>query len=137
MGNYDQNDSEPEPRGSRVAAYVTDYLRIHVGLSTGELAFRLRIDKRDLRRLLNERSCGWRLEDALASYFGPDFVDAVFAPVVGDGRSIRERELEVELAAIAARREALERDRQARRRASFSPSPVVRLVDDQDRLADV
>ena len=52
------------------------------------------MDKRDLRRLLNEQSVGWRLEDSLAAYFGDDFVEAVFRPVVGDRGSQRLREIE-------------------------------------------
>jgi hypothetical protein len=132
----DKNDTVPT-RGERVAAYVEAYLRAHEGLSLGELAFRLRADKRDMRRLLNERSCGWRLEDALAAYFGPDFVDAVFAPVCGSGPSLRERELERERAEIAARRERLERDRAARQMARTEGSAVLRMVSDKGREAHV
>lgn len=136
LGFTDRNAALPT-RGARVAAYVAEYLDAHRGLSNGELAFRLKVDKRDLRRLLAERSCGWRLEDALAAYFGPDFVDAVFAPVIGTGPSIRERELDRERAEIAARRERLERDREARRVAGVQARAAVRLVDGRDRKSDV
>ena len=114
MGFMNQKINVPA-RGERVARYVEDYLALHEGLSLGELAFRLNTDKRDLQRLVRDRSCGWRLEDALAAYFGADFVDAVFDAVIGDGPSQRELELERERAAISARRERLERERQARR----------------------
>lgn len=111
LGITVESNSVPA-RGERVAAYVEDYMKFHPGLSLGELAFRLKADKRDLRRLLNDRSCGWRLEDALAGYFGDDFVEAVFRPVVGNRR---EKELERERAEIAARSERLQRDRAERR----------------------
>lgn len=111
LGITVESDTVPA-RGERVATYVEDYMRVHPGLALGELAFRLRADKRDLRRLLNDRSCGWRLEDALAGYFGDDFVEAVFRPVVGNRR---EKELERERAEIAARSERLQRDRAERR----------------------
>lgn len=132
-----QSNTEPKPRGERVAEYVDNYMRAHAGLSIGELAFRLKVDKRDLRRLLNDRSCGWRLEDSLASYFGPDFVDAVFASLVGNGRSRRENELERELAAISARREALERDRALRQGAGHTPAPVLWMVAREPGVPDV
>lgn len=135
MGITNQSDNVPA-RGERVARYLQAYFDAHKGLSVGELAFRLRADKRDIGRLLRDRSCGWRLEDSLAAYFGPDFVDAVFAPVIGDGPSIRERELERERAEINARNERLERAREARRGAVHGPDPL-RLVDDQTRQADV
>jgi hypothetical protein len=118
-------------RGERVAAYIDDYLKTHTGLSVSELAFRLKADKRDLRRLLQDRSCGWRLEDSLAAYFGPDFVDAVFAPVIGHGPSRREIELERERAELAARRERLER-RRAEDRAFYAARPAgLRVVPQQ------
>lgn len=130
MGFTDRNDNVPA-RGERVASYLENYLSIHQGLSVGELAFRLKADKRDLRRLLQDRSCGWRLEDSLAAYFGPDFVDAVFAPVIGHGPSRREIELERERAELAARRERLER-RRAEDRAYASARPAgLRVVPDQ------
>jgi hypothetical protein len=115
MGITHQKVTEPEPRGERVAKYVEAYLEACRGLSLGELAFRLQADKRDLQRLVRDRSCGWRLEDALAAYFGDDFVDAVFRPVIGAGPSIRERELERERIEIAARKARLDKERAARR----------------------
>lgn len=132
MGNYDRKSTEPEPRGERVAQYLDAYLSTHPGLSLGELAFRIKADKRDVQRLVRDRSCGWRLEDSLAAYFGADFVDAVFAPLVGSGPSKREIELDRERAAIAARRERLERDRQESRSFRSDPGPLVRMVDQQD-----
>lgn len=128
MGFTHQNDSVPA-RGERVARYVDEYLAVHRGLSLGELAFRLRVDKRDLGRLLRDRSCGWRLEDALAAYFGPTFVDEVFTPLFPSGRSIRELELERERAEIAARYERLARDRQARAGGVPAPRADLRMVD--------
>lgn len=130
LGFTDKNDNVPA-RGERVASYIEDYLKVHGGLSVGELSFRLKADKRDLRRLLQDRSCGWRLEDALAAYFGPDFVDAVFAPVIGRGPSIRERELERERAELAARRERLERRREEDRAFAAARPAGLRVVPDQ------
>lgn len=136
-GSTHQKVSQPEPRGERVAAFVEDYLGLHPGLSHGELAFRLCIDKRDLQRLIRDRSCGWRLEDSLAAYFGDLFVEAIFRPVMGTGPSRRQKELENERAEIAARCERLRRDRQARREGrSFHPAPPG-LVSQQDGPADV
>lgn len=134
MGFTDKNDSLPT-RGERVAAYVEAYLKSHPGLSLGELAFRLRADKRDMRRLINDRSVGHRLEDSLAAYFGADFVDALFPQARGP--SAREQELERERAEIAARRERLEREREASRRRGSDPAAVLRVVPDQDRQARV
>lgn len=125
MGITRQKVGEPAPRGERVAKYVEDYVEAHKGLSLGELAFRLRADKRDLQRLVRDRSCGWRLEDALAAYFGDDFVDAVFRPIIGAGPSIRERELERERIEIAARRERLEKERADRRAQAAAVRRVV------------
>lgn len=135
MGFYDESNTDP--RGVRVAAYVRSYLNLHKGLSLGELAFRLKVDKRDLYRLVNDESCGWRLEDRLAAYFGPTFVDEVFAPLFPSGRSIRELELEQERADMAARNERLERDRQARARAADEPRAALRVVADEAGAAGV
>lgn len=128
MGITVKNDNLPG-RGERVATYVENYLKDHPGLSLGELAFRLRADKRDLRRLINDRSVGHRLEDDLAAYFGADFVDALFPQARGP--SARERELEREKAEITARRERLERDREVRRHRLAEPAAVLRVVPDQ------
>lgn len=137
MGTYDRIDSKPDSRGARVAEFVELYLADHKGLSLGELAFRLKSDKRDLYRLLNDKSCGWRLEDALAAYFGVEFVDFIFKTIIGNGRSTREIQLEQELAAVSARREALERDRQSRRGPANAPEAVVRLGALEGGSADV
>lgn len=125
VGITNQKVSEPEPRGERVAKFVEDYLDAHKGLCIGELAFRLKADKRDLQRLVRDRSCGWRLEDALAAYFGDLFVDAIFKPVIGQGRSKREQELEREYAEIAELRERIERERARRRTEARSASGVL------------
>lgn len=129
----DRKVTEPDSRGERVATYVSDYMDCQRGLSVPELAFRLRADKRDLQRLLRERSCGWRLEDKLAGYFGDDFVEHVFRPVIGTGPSRRQKELDRERAEITARAERLQRDREARREGrSFDPA-VPRLVPEPRR----
>ncbi len=109
-GSNDQNSNVPA-RGERVAGFVENYLKNHPGLSLGELAFRIRADKRDLQRLLRDWSVGYRLEDALAAYFGPVFGEAVFGPLWGSGPSKREQELERERIELAARRERIERIR--------------------------
>jgi hypothetical protein len=127
-----KNSNVPEA-GERVAAYVEDYLAKHRGLTLGELAFSLKADKRDLQRLVRDRSCGWRLAEGLAAYFGRDFVEALFGPIVGDGPSIREKELERERAEIAARRERLERSRQEVRGFRFDPPSQLRVASDEDR----
>jgi hypothetical protein len=132
LGCIDQNSNVPD-RPERVATYVAEYLAAHRGLSLGELAFRLNADKRDLQRLIRDRSCGHRLEDKLAAYFGDDFVEAVFRPVVGSGPSRRQQELDRERAEIQARHDRLHRDRQARKEGrSFDPS-VLRMVPEQGR----
>ena len=125
--------TKPEqPLGERCAAYVESYLATHHGLSAGELAFRLKVDKRDLNRLIRERSIGPRMLDRLAAYWGDDFIDTVIrAPLVPSGRSIREEELERERAEIAARRERLERDRAARRADRAERRDGLRVVHDE------
>lgn len=125
-----KSDSFPG-RGERVAAWVDDYMALHK-LALGELAFRIRADKRDLRRLLNERTCGSRLEDALAAYFGWQFIEAVFTPVVGaDPVTALEREIERERAEIAAREERLERLRSADRARGSVSGGGLRLVTEE------
>jgi len=124
-------------RGERVAAYVESYLTSHKGLSLGELAFRLRADKRDLQRLIRDRSVGHALEDALAAYFGRDFGEAVWGELWGRGASKREQELSREIAQLAARRERLERLRAADREAAAERRQGPRLASDQDRSARV
>ena len=111
-----QNDRLP--RGERVAAWVEDHMRL-TGSGVGEVAFRIKADKRDVRRLLADRSCGPRLEDALAAYFGWDFIEDVMTPVVGaDPLTAREIELETRRAQAAAVHARLERERVARAAAS-------------------
>jgi hypothetical protein len=137
VGTNNRNSNEPEPRGERVARFLDNYLAAHPGLSLGELAFRLRADKRDVQRLVRDRSCGHRLEDALAAYFGRIFGEAVFGPLWGDGPSRREVELERERAEIAARRERLERDRIEARSFRSAPPTLFRMASDQERRGDV
>lgn len=98
-------------RGERVAAWIERELDRR-GMTISELAFMARVDKRDLHRLMNDRSIGWRLEDDLAAFFGWDFTEAVMTPVHGaDPTTARERELEQRLAQAAALHERIERDR--------------------------
>ena len=133
MGFSDQNHTQPDQRGERVASWVEDYLNRH-GLGAGELAFRTRSDKRDLQRLITDRSCGSRLEDRLAAYFGWMFVEAVFAPVIGgDPIETLEKELERERSEIAARELRLERLRAVHRARGSVVSGGLRLVSQEDR----
>jgi len=120
-------------RGERVAAFVEDYLASHPGLTVGELAFRLNTDKRDLHRLIRDRSVGHALEDALALYFGRIFGEAIFGNLWGDGPSRRERHLAHELNEIMARRGRLE----ALRAADPAPVPVYRVANGGERDATV
>lgn len=105
-------------RGERVAAWIEDRLR-KTGLTVGELAFGANVDKRDLQRLLRDRSCGWRLEDDLAAFFGWDFTEAVMTPVHGaDPVTARERAIEQRLAQAAALHARVERERAVRTAAA-------------------
>lgn len=135
-GSYDRNSNVPA-RGERVAAYVEEYLAYHGGLSISELAFRLRADKRDLQRLIRDRSVGHALEDALAAYFGRDFGEAVFGDLWGQGASKREKELERERVELAARRERLERLREADRDRAADARDRRRMAADGSRSAPV
>lgn len=135
-GSYDRNSNVPA-RGERVAAYVEEYLTYHGGLSISELAFRLRADKRDLQRLIRDRSVGHALEDALAAYFGRDFGEAVFGDLWGQGASKREKELERERVELAARRERLERLREADRDRAADARDRRRMAADGSRSAPV
>lgn len=102
------------PRGERVALFVGAQLKSR-GMSVSELAFAAGVDKRDLQRLLRDKSCGWRLEDDLAAFFGWDFTEAVMTPVHGaDPTTAREIELEQRLAEAAALHERVQRDRALR-----------------------
>lgn len=132
VGFMDKKDSTPS-RGSRVAAYVETHMRRR-GLGIGELAFAAGVDKRDLRRLLTEQSCGWRLEDALAAFFGWDFTHAVMTPVHGaDHLTALEVEIERERNEIAARENRLARLRSARRARSAVAGGELRLVAEEGR----
>lgn len=136
MGRIDRNSNVPT-RGERVAAFVEDYLAVHKGLSLGELAFRLKADKRDLQRLVRDRSVGHNLEDNLHAYFGRIFGEAIYGDLWGAGPSKRERELELEKANLAARRERLEREREADRQARAVAAEADRDRRDEDRRARV
>jgi hypothetical protein len=124
-------------RGERCATFVEDYLASHPGLSLGELAFRLKADKRDLQRLLRDRSIGHALEDSLHAYFGRIVGEWVFGDLWGAGPSARERELELEKASLAARRERLERDREADRQARAAAAGIHRDRREQKRRSDI
>lgn len=138
MGITYQTVSKPEPLGERAATFVENYLAKHQGLALGELAFRLKADKRDLQRLVRDRSMGPRLLDNLAAYFGDLFIDAVIRdPLLPSGRSIREAELERERAELAARRERVERDRADRRAGLAEARSFLRMAPDQGRPAPV
>lgn len=118
MGFSAKNSTLPA-RGARVAAWVQAQLEAS-GRTVSELAFAARVDKRDLRRLLNPpHSCGHRLEDDLAAYFGWDFTEAVMTPVHGaDPTTARERELEQRLSQAAALHARVERERALRTAAA-------------------
>lgn len=97
------------------------------GLSIGELAFKVRADKRDIRRLLHDRSCGPRLNDALEETFAWDFIEQVATPVVGaDPITAREREVEKRLSQAAALHARVEREREVRARAQAPVAGVAR-----------
>lgn len=124
LGITVRSDSKPAPRGERIAAWVEDYMAAR-GLGIGELAFRVGADKRDIRRLLNERSCGPRLNDDLEAAFQWDFIEAVATPVVGaDPITAREKAIEQRLAQAAALHAHVERDRAVR----TAGSPQLALV---------
>lgn len=124
MGFSAQKTTQPDHRGERVAKWVEDYLRVQK-CSVSEVAFRVRQDKRDLQRLIDTRSCGHRLEDALAAYFGWPFVEAVMAPVIDT--SI-EAEIAKERAEIAAREDRISH----LLRAGQGHRPTPRMVHTED-----
>jgi hypothetical protein len=136
MGFTNQKVSVPG-KGERCAVYVEGYLATHSGLSLGELAFRLHADKRDLQRLLRDRSIGHALEDALHAYFGRDIGEAIYGDLWGRGASKREAELSREIAQLAARRERLERLREADRNAAAVRRDRARVAPDEDRRTHV
>lgn len=125
MGFSGEKATFPDHRGARVARWVEDYIRAQK-CSIAEVAFRIRQDRRDVQRLLDTQSCGHRLEDALAAYFGWPFVDAIMAPVIDN--SI-EAEIARERAEIAAREERIARLYRVSTTARRSP----RAADEEDR----
>lgn len=132
VGFTDRSDRVPS-RGERIATWVQDHMQ-KAGVGIGELAFRIGVDKRDLRRLLNEKSCGPRLNDALEAAFQHDFMDAVAAPLIGGDRiAALEREIASERAKIAAMDRRLEREKAARLARDASLGGSLRLVAEKDR----
>lgn len=121
------------PRGERIARWVQDYMA-RQRVAVAELAFRINVDRRDLTRLIRERSIGPRLNDALEEAFGCEFIDAVAAPVVGGDRiTVLEREIASEKARIAALDARLEREKTARRALDASLGGQLRLVAEEGR----
>lgn len=113
LGIMDRNNSVPD-RGERVAGWVEGLMRAS-GMSPGEFAFKVRADKRDVQRLLADRSCGHRLEDKIAAVFRWDFIEAVMSPVCGgDPLAVREEQLAQRLAEAAAIHARVERERSLR-----------------------
>lgn len=135
LGLQHQKVTEPDP-GKLAAEYISNYLAARGGLTVGELAFRLNVDKRDLQRLVREESCGLRLMRSIAFHFGDDFIEYVWRPIIGDGPSRRQRELDNERAEIAARAERLARDRAECRRFRADGPVVPGLDDEPDREVD-
>lgn len=131
MGFSVKGDRYPS-RGERIAAWVEDYMA-RTGATASEFAFRTRADKRDIRRLINEKSCGPRLNDALEEVFGYDFIDAVALPVVGDRITALEREIANERARMAAKDAQVTRERALRRARAAAPGGELRLVAQEDR----
>lgn len=131
LGISVRSDRYP-PRGERIASWVRDYMR-RVGLSVGELAFKVQADKRDIRRLINENSCGPRLNDALEEAFGTDFIDDVSRPVVGDRIARLEREIASERAKMAAKDAQINRERAARVARAAVDGGALRLVAQEER----
>lgn len=125
LGFSSEKTTLPPHRGERVAAWVGDYIGAQK-CSVAEVAFRIKQDRRDVQRLIDTKSCGHKLEDALAAYFGWPFVEAVMAPVIDT--SI-EAEIAKERAEIAAREERLAR----LYRASTSTRSGPRLVPEEAR----
>lgn len=115
-----RNRHAPEARSHRVAEFVRAYI-VQSGCTSTEVAFRIGADKRDLERLLRDETCGPRLEDRLAAYFGWPFIEAVFAPVID---TQIEAEIARERIEIAAREERLARLYRARERRSQESGEV-------------
>jgi hypothetical protein len=134
MGFTDRSDRYPA-RGERIAAWVEAYMKAH-GLSVGELAFRVKADKRDIRRLLTDRNCGSRLNDALEEAFEWDFIEQVATPVVGaDPVTARERALERRLSEAAALHARVEREHALRTGAAATEGGYLALVGEDGVLA--
>lgn len=130
----DRNSRIP-PRGVRIAAWVETHMRAS-GMSISELAFRIGADKRDVRRLLAENSCGPRLNDLLDAAFKHEFIDAVAAPLVGGDRiTVLEREIASERARIASLDARLERETAARLARAAAISEQLGLFSEEDRGA--
>lgn len=127
MGFSTQKTTQPDHRGERVAAWVEDYIRVQ-RCSVSEVAFRIQQDKRDLQRLIDTRSCGHRLEDALAAYFGWPMVEAVMAPIIDSAIGV---EIAKEVAEISAREDRLRH----LLRASQGHRTTPRLVHPEDGAA--
>ena len=138
LGFMARNDRKPArgeapPRGERIAAWVESYMRAN-GMGVSEIAFLIGADKRDVRRLIADRSCGPRLNDLLEAAFAWDFIETVATPVVGaDPITAREVELAQRLAEAAAVHARLERERAARAAAAgvaavARTAPVPRLA---------
>lgn len=133
FGIMDRSDRVSRaPRGARVAAATRQFMEAR-GLGIGELAFAAQVDKRDLRRLLNDESCGHRLEDDLAAYFGWDFTEHVMSAVHGaDPLTARESELARQLAEAAALQARIERERAVR----AGPAAHLALVAGRRHVSD-
>ena len=125
LGFSREKTTLPAHRGERIAAWVRARIDAEK-TSVAELAFRIRQDRRDVQRLLDTKSCGHRLEDALAAHFGWSFVRAVMAPVIDNEI---EAEIAREQAEIAAREDRIARLYRARDQGRPGP----RLVDPQGR----
>ena len=127
MGFSTQKTTQPDHRGERVAAWVEDYIRVQ-RCSVSEVAFRIQQDKRDLQRLIDTKSCGHRLEDALAAYFGWPFVEAIMAPLISTS-------IEAEIAKERREIEAREAHIRHLLRASQGHRTTFRLVHPEDGAA--
>jgi hypothetical protein len=113
QGFVGENDHVPA-FGRRVAEALGAQMRARL-MGVAEVAIWARCDKRDVRRLLSEQVCGWRLFECLAEAFGWDFVESVMTPVVGaDPVTAREKELAAHEAQVAALHARLQRERSCR-----------------------
>ncbi len=131
MGFSVKNDRIP-PRGERIAAWLEDY-RIRFGMTVNELAFRAGVDARELRRVINEKTCGPRLNDKLEIAFGHEFVDGIALATAGDRIASLEREIAHERANIVGKEAQLAREKALRRAHGAADRGVLRLVPEEDR----